>query len=83
MVMHGRRRESHSGDAKVAHDEAAAERELQWAFRDGPLHPSHAGHPSDGASAGTEVKPNQAQVGTVEKCGHMTGSECHNSRTDP
>jgi REP element-mobilizing transposase RayT len=31
--MCGRRRESHSGEAKVAHDEAAAERELQRAFR--------------------------------------------------
>jgi putative transposase len=33
MVMHGRRRESYSGDTKTAHDEAAAERELQRAFR--------------------------------------------------
>jgi len=33
QVMKGRRRESHSGEAKVAHDEAAAERELQRAFR--------------------------------------------------
>jgi REP element-mobilizing transposase RayT len=31
--MSGRRRESHSGEAKAAHDEAAAERELQRAFR--------------------------------------------------
>ena len=31
--MSGRRRESHSGEAKTAHDEAAAERELQRAFR--------------------------------------------------
>lgn len=33
QVMKGRRRESHSGEAKTAHDEAAAERELQRAFR--------------------------------------------------
>jgi REP element-mobilizing transposase RayT len=33
QVMKGRRRESHSGEAKAAHDEAAAERELQRAFR--------------------------------------------------
>ncbi len=32
-VMRGRRRESHSGEAKRAHDEAAAERELERAFR--------------------------------------------------
>ncbi len=32
-VMKGRRRESHSGEAKAAHDEAVAERELQRAFR--------------------------------------------------
>ncbi len=31
--MSGRRRESHSGEAKAAHDEAAAERELRQAFR--------------------------------------------------
>jgi REP element-mobilizing transposase RayT len=31
--MSGRRRESHSGEAKAAHDEAAAERELRRAFR--------------------------------------------------
>jgi putative transposase len=33
QVMKGRRRESHSGEAKAAHDEAAAEQELQRAFR--------------------------------------------------
>ena len=33
LAMKGRRRESHSGEAKAAHDEAAAERELQRAFR--------------------------------------------------
>jgi len=32
-VMKGRRRESHSGEAKAAHDEAAAERELQRALQ--------------------------------------------------
>src|SRR6266498_5961570 len=32
-VTSGRRRESHSGEAKSAHDEAAAERELERAFR--------------------------------------------------
>jgi len=32
-VMKGRRRESHSGEAKAAHDEAAAERELKRALR--------------------------------------------------
>src|SRR6266496_3213901 len=32
-LMRGRRRESHSGEAKSAHDEAAAERELERAFR--------------------------------------------------
>ena len=31
--MKGRRRESHSGEAKAAHDEAVAERELQRALR--------------------------------------------------
>jgi hypothetical protein len=33
QVMKGRRRESHSGEAKVAHDAAAAERELKRALR--------------------------------------------------
>jgi REP element-mobilizing transposase RayT len=33
QVMKGRRRESHSGEAKAAHDAAAAERELQRALR--------------------------------------------------
>jgi REP element-mobilizing transposase RayT len=33
QVMKGRRRESHSGQAKAAHDESAAERELRRAFR--------------------------------------------------
>ena len=31
--LSGRRRESHSGEAKAAHDEAAAQRELQRVFR--------------------------------------------------
>jgi len=33
QVMKGRRRESHSGEAKAAHDAAAAERELKRALR--------------------------------------------------
>jgi hypothetical protein len=49
-ALSGRQRESHSGEAKTAHDEAAAERELQRAFRALSLDKSAVGRLAKGAA---------------------------------